>query len=227
MHRFIIPQFFSGDVWGLTDRDLIRQWTLVLKFTIGEKIVLGDGNGKIVECEIVSMNKKSIQVKVGEIQTASKPKRNSRLYCAILKRENFEWVVQKATELGVGEIIPLITDRTIKTGVNFDRLHIIIKEACEQSHRAYLPILHPTEKFVDALKKAKDSSEVWLAHYGGEKITSVKQTAISVFVGPEGGWSENELELARAAQVKTPSLGPTVLRAETAAVVASFLAING
>ena len=83
------------------------------------------------------------------------------LYCAVLKRENFEWVVQKCTELGIRAIIPIVTTRTVKTGLKMDRLRIIAKEAAEQSGRGIIPVINNPLEFDRALEEAKHQQNIF------------------------------------------------------------------
>jgi 16S rRNA (uracil1498-N3)-methyltransferase len=146
------------------------------------------------------------------------------LYCSIIKRENFELMAQKATEVGVKEIVPLLSSRTIKLNIKSERVEKIIKEASEQSGRGKVPELHPPMTFKDALEHAK-SNDLNLFFDPSGKIFSplTQEKKIGVFIGPEGGWDEDEIGLARAQNFQIVSLGKLVLRAETAAIVASFL----
>lgn len=155
------------------------------------------------------------------------------LYCAILKRENFEWVVQKTTELGVRRIVPLITDRTVKTGIRLDRLISIAREASEQSGRGVIPEISKPMEFDQALSETKQYAQNLFFHTSrtgkedsDREATSQKPKAkrsIGLWIGPEGGWSDDEVTAATQANIRISSLGPRILRAETAAVAACVL----
>ena len=148
------------------------------------------------------------------------------LYCAILKRENFELVVQKATEIGVREIVPLITQRTVKLDIKEERLRKIITEAAEQSGRGRVPMLRQAMSFADALADAQRNDANFFFDISD---VIVEEGAIGdamrrgLFVGPEGGWSYEEVLAARAAGCHIISLGALTFRAETAAIIASYL----
>ncbi len=155
------------------------------------------------------------------------------LYCSILKRENFELVAQKSTEIGIKEIVPIISSRTIKMNLREDRLEKIIKEAAEQSDRGILPILNKPMKFDDALIHSRANDFNIFFHPGGEPVHGIKHAfqKVGIFVGPEGGWDEAEEKAVAdlstgAGHYKIANLGPLTLRAETAAIVATYAVLN-
>jgi len=131
----------------------------------------------------------------------------------------------------VKEIVPLLTERTIKTGLRIDRLDRIAREAAEQSGRGMIPVIHEPMSFEAALTaKPAERTDVFL-HTGPAVLpwaTAVREaTAIGCHIGPEGGWTEKEANLAMQHGVILGSLGPLILRGETAAIIASYLAVRG
>jgi 16S rRNA (uracil1498-N3)-methyltransferase len=146
------------------------------------------------------------------------------LYLSILKRENFELAVQKATECGIGRIVPLLTEHTVKTGLKMDRLMKIAKEAAEQSGRGKVPLISEPKTFVDAVRDSVRQKNYFFDIGARESFTPKSKEACGIWVGPEGGWGGKERMLAGDRKFIFTSLGPRVLRAETAAIVASFLA---
>ncbi|MDD2658034.1 MAG: RsmE family RNA methyltransferase, partial [Candidatus Pacebacteria bacterium] len=138
-----------------------------------------------------------------------------------------ELAVQKAVELGVKEIVPIIADRTVKLGLKRDRLEKIIKEASEQSGRGILPVLSDSVAFGDAMRAAEANDLNLFFELGGKslegsKLDLGKYKKIGIFIGPEGGWSEDELKL-KSEKLKVCGLSPFTLRAETAAIAALAL----
>src|SRR5581483_5213857 len=142
VHRFINPLSLAPGQLTLVDQSLVLQLTRVLRLHVGERIILCDGQGSEAEAEIRRISSDAVEVWVGEVRpVASEPSRFVSLACAILKRDKFEFVVQKATEVGVREIIPLITARTVKQRLRLDRLGTIAREAAEQSGRGSVPTI--------------------------------------------------------------------------------------
>lgn len=207
---------------------LVKQIRLVLRMRPGDRCVLLDGKGNEAEASVISVLPKAVTVEILSRKKSSVvPLRNVTLYCALLKRENFEWVVQKATEAGVMRIVPLITSRTVKLHGNAVRLAAIAKEAAEQSGRTTIPVCEAPQSFEDAVAAAEGVH--LFCDFTGDNILSRKGTLpgeCGVWVGPEGGWNDEERMLARNAKYISVRLGALTLRAETAATVAAFLAVN-
>lgn len=230
LHRFIGNFDLSQKQIVISDADFTNQAKNVLRLKIGEKLILCDGNLNEAVAEISSLNKKLAELKILETYKNEKESINYViLYCPILKKENFEWTVQKAVEIGVKEITPLITSRTVKLGLNKERLEKIIKEAAEQSGRGVLPKINKAVDFNEAVAEAKNKNEINLFFNIGESPfghSMSKSKKIGVFVGPEGGWTEEEIKIAQSNGFTLVGLGDTILRAETAAAIASYLTIN-
>jgi len=218
----------------ITDPKIIKQIKGVLRMKKGDVIMLSDGKGKSAEVTIDSLSTNKILVTVNKVsaRTPLAETRSVNLYLSILKKENFELAVQKAVECGVSNIIPVITERTIKTGLNIARLEKIILEASEQSGRDVVPTLSPILKFQDALIDGEKSEEKIIFHLMSEPAdprssgNAKKLKSASIFIGPEGGFTDKEISLAKESGYKVASLGPLTLRAETAAIVATYLAAN-
>ncbi len=211
--------------------EVVNQIKKVLRLKIGEAVLLCDGKLSEAEAVIVEINRDFIRLNVQRVyKNDNEPDKNVILYCAILKKENFELVVQKATEVGILEIVSLITARTVKLDIRQDRLEKIIKEAAEQSGRGIVPILHEPINFEKAVSNTDKNNINFLfdssgAGFGNWKL-EIGNCAVGVWVGPEGGWHPNELEIAKKSGFKIISLGKTTLRAETAAIIGSYLAIH-
>lgn len=204
--------------------------THVLRLKKGEPVVLSDGGGAEATATIVAMEEGGVQLMVELLERSKRePEREVVLYCSLLKRENFEWAVQKATEVGVSRIVPIQSLRTIKLGVKRDRLEKIIREAAEQSGRATVPTLEEAQTLSKALAHAHTHPYRWFFDLDGTPAASIKRTAsasTAIFIGPEGGWDAAERNEAEAAGCAVVSLGPLTLRAETAATIASYLACS-
>ncbi len=226
LNRFFGEFNFGQKSLRISDRDFWHQVKNVLRLGLGEEIILVSG-GQEARARITEYGKNFILAEILSVkENSSEPKRPVILYCSILKRENFELVVQKATEVGVSAIVPLICERTIKTGLKYDRLRKIIKEAAEQSGRGVVPGLLEAVSFRDAVDDVKENSTNILFDSSGANpaVAGLAPAGqIRVFIGPEGGWSDFEIDLARQRRFKILSLGKLILRAETAAVVAAYL----
>ena len=223
LHRFIGSFELSQKTLVISDKDLLNQWRNVLRLENGDQLTLSDGQGSEATATIIESDKKAITLSIEETVVPNRePKKAVTLYCALLKRENFELVCQKATEIGIARIVPVLSERTIKTGFNRVRLEKIISEACEQSGRTTIPELAEPMKFAEAIEYACGPASVFFDLSGKEGI---EMKGISnIFIGPEGGWSEGEVSLAKSSDATIASLGKLTMRGETAAIVASFLA---
>ena len=228
-HRFIGDFDFSQSKIISHDQKLIKQIKNVLCLSIHEQVILSAGDGNETLAVIEDLNKDEILFKLLEKKTnLAEPTNFVTLYCSILKRENFELVVQKATECGVKKIVPIVSSRTVKTGLKIERLEKIIKEASEQSGRGLVPKLGTIISLSEALLEAKTNKLNLFFDASGEKFTTEdkKGKTIGIFIGPEGGWTAEELTLARENSCQIVGLGALILRGETAAIVASYLAVN-
>ena len=225
LHRFIGTFDFGKKSLSVTDEEIVSQWRNVLRLTSGDKVILCDGRGHEAYATILDLDKKQARVSIESINTESRdPHKRSELFCALLKRENFELVVQKATEIGIARITPLITTRTVKTGFNRERLEKIIREASEQSGRMTLPELLEPTTLTEAVLGVRAGESVFFDLTGTELPVETFQNDIqSCFIGPEGGFTEEETAQAKSAGLIIASLGKLTLRGETAAIVASYL----
>lgn len=223
LHRFIGPFDLNRETLSVTDGEFINQWKNVLRLKTGDQVILCDGEGQETLATIIDADKKEVEFALETPSTPDRePKKAVTLYCALLKRENFEIVVQKATEIGITKIVPLLTERTVKTGFNRERLEKIIQEASEQSGRTILPELGEPLKFSEAIETICGPATI-LFDLSGKK--DIPMSGISnIFIGPEGGFTESEVALARGGEALIGSLGNLVLRGETAAIVVSYLA---
>ena len=221
-HRFIGNFNLKKGIIHVDDAGLISQWHSVLRLKTGDIVILCDGMGTESEAIIESLDKRSASLAIIDPQQVDREAKNKiTLYTSILRRENFEIVVQKATEIGVTKIVPLLSERTVKTGFNQIRLQKILQEASEQSGRTVLPTLAEPMKFEDAITSVDPKTTV-LFDGSGSAFKS-KPTTVNLFVGPEGGFSDREVAIASEAGCTIASLGELTLRAETAAIVVSYL----
>lgn len=223
IHRFIISDFDlqSGRI---EDKTLVHQMTRVLKLRRGEIFILCDGINHEVEAAVDDFDDRSMSYRVTQFRDYIEDTDiRCVLICSILKKENFEFVVQKAVELGVTEIVPMITSRTVKTGLRMDRLQAIAKEAAEQSGRGFVPVIREAISLEDSLADYVDCQR-FIAHTSNAEIIVGGvggQKSRAILIGPEGGFEDREIESAQRAGWRVISLGEFVLRAETAAIIAT------
>lgn len=224
IHRFIGPYNLLYTEAVLED-EAARQMSAVLKLKAGERVVLCDGHSRQAMYQISDISKGRVDlIRVAEPEIVPTETRHIvTLYAAILKRENFEWLVQKSTECGIHAIVPILTRRTIKQGIKIERLRDIAREAAEQSGRGRVPEIYEPLSFEEAIRQAIQQGSTYFFDIGGKRYIGAGERC-SLFIGPEGGWDPEERAMAIELRAMIADLGPRVLRAETAGTVASFLA---
>jgi 16S rRNA (uracil1498-N3)-methyltransferase len=228
-HTFTLFPLPDGEPFRITHPELVHQMQRVLKLRIGEEIWLMDGQGKRAGYEIVGQDALGVSVrKIKQEESLPDPEKGERggiLCCAILKKDHFDWVVEKATEVGISEIVPLLTDRTIKKEIRLDRLRKIAQEAAEQSERAHVPLVHEpmSVKSLIPFLRSQSVEPVFFDTQAKSIWTRKKEKRYAPLIGPEGGWSEAERQFLADCTVEAVSLGKGVLRGETAAIIASYL----
>ena len=224
-HRFIGKFEIGADRLLIRDAELAHQLRSVLKLRKGEKIVLADGKGREALCSIEDISGAGAEVAVEARRLSDEPERKVTLYCAVLKSDNFEFVVEKAVETGASRIVPVITARTVKQGIKQERLAKIAHEAAEQCGRGIVPEVACPMAFRAALKDAAELDRNYFFDASGEDYPrpQVPCASVGIWIGPEGGWEDFELDAARENKFIIASLGKLILRAETAAAVATYL----
>lgn len=230
LHRFFGDFSFATARIQSADLTLIHQLKNVLRIEIGEEIILCDGRGREAVATLTRLDKNEAEFEVVKLhKNENEPARAITLYCAILKRENFEWVAQKATEIGVKKIVPIRTAHTVKLDLHEERIQKIIKEAAEQSGRGIIPELVSITEFSDAVAHSKENDVNIIFDAAGSVLNAgkIKKNSIGIFIGPEGGWSEMELAEAKKAKFSMMSLGDLTLRSETAAIVSAYTILYG
>jgi 16S rRNA (uracil1498-N3)-methyltransferase len=214
----------------------LRQLKSVFRLEKGDEIMLLDNSGSRYRSRVELLSKDEGVFEVLEVKEGvMKPLREIYLYVSMIKKDNLEWVLQKATEIGVAHFIPILSGRSVKTNFNHERGLKIIREAAEQSGRTVLPELRQIISFEDALDEAEKNKFPAIAFHLEEGLMEAAEfiskklkgrpgaEKVAIFIGPEGGWSDTEIEQFRKKDVDVLSLGDATLRAETAAIVASTL----
>ena len=214
----------------MLDEDTSRHVVQVLRMKEGEKLNLTDGKGSLITAEVIDAHKKHCSVKIINSQLTTHDSRKVTIAISLLKNTSrFEWFLEKATEIGVSEIIPLICERTEKQKFRYDRMKGICISAMLQSQQCWLPDLHEPLLYSDLMMKRFDDHRKMIAHCLEENKTELADLQISklsnqlIIIGPEGDFSKNEIELALQNNFIPVSLGETRLRSETAGMVAAAL----
>ena len=228
---FYISDFNPAQKEIILEEDTSRHVVQVLRMKEGEKLNLTDGKGHLISAEITDDHKKHCSVKVIDSRLASHVSRKISIAISLLKNTNrFEWFLEKATEIGVSEIIPLICERTEKQKFRHDRMKGICISAMLQSQQCWLPGLHEPVKYIEYIKSIMDDTDLikFIAHCEDQtekKSLSNFQPSIhsTILIGPEGDFTKQEIELALENKFIPVSLGETRLRSETAGMVALVL----
>jgi len=229
---FYIENFQLGQAEFILDEETSKHVVQVLRMKKTEKLNLTDGKGNLVSAEIFDDHKKHCAVTVKETKHQEQGGRKISVGIALLKNSTrFEWFLEKATEIGVHEIIPMICDRTEKQKFREDRLKNILVSAMLQSQQCWLPVLHKPIDF-ELLFRQQDmmnTSQKFIAHClpdAKRNLTDLVNEALPsqiILIGPEGDFTKDEVELAKKNHFMSVTLGENRLRAETAGVVAATL----
>ncbi|MFC0775191.1 RsmE family RNA methyltransferase [Terrimonas alba] len=229
---FYIDQYDSSKTEIILDEDTSRHIIQVLRMKRGELLSLTDGNGNLFTTSIADDHKKHCVVNIQEKSYREQAQRKISIAISLLKNANrFEWFLEKATEIGVNEIIPLICHRTEKEKFRHDRLKSILVSAMLQSQQCWLPVLHEpiAYELLFRQEEVAKASQKFIAHcIENEKrnlVDLVNETLPSqiILIGPEGDFTEQEIDMAIAHHFDAVALGETRLRAETAGVVAATI----
>lgn len=241
---FVEEKIGSEENFVLKDKAQIRQISRVLRLKTGSDVVLLDGSGFEYVAIIESFADDEIILKIFEKrESAAEPKIKFALYQSLLKKDKMEWIFEKGTELGVSRFVPILSEHCVKTDLNFARAEKIIREAAEQCGRPKLPEISEILGFQKAVEFSAKEGGLNLIFNKGEAILfknfacrkelperinphASGGVRVNIFVGPEGGFSEDEIALARNSGFQAVSLGARTLRAETAAIAACALLVD-
>ena len=221
MHRFFVPK---EQIPLLTGQDA-HHLKNVLRAKVGDPVELLDGNGTIYSCRIAKIGKETITCKVESTRAeTSEPKVKVTLAQSLPKGSKMELIIQKSVELGVNRIIPLLSERSVSKEAKLPRWEKIAREAAEQSKRGLVPEITQLKKIDDIFRSAKDFDlalipwELETDKSLKSVLTTNKSKNLLLLIGPEGGFSQDEVKRARESGFIPVSLGKRILRAETAAI---------
>jgi 16S rRNA (uracil1498-N3)-methyltransferase len=196
----------------------------VLRMKEGDRIDITNGIGQLFEATILHADKKRTSVQIDSTKTIAPALQKITLGISLLKNATrLEWLFEKATEMGVHIIVPLICDHTIHERFKTERMQNILQSAMIQSQQVWLPILAEPTTF-DQFLANYNASQKLIAHCEPKEKTNIKQLAVKddciLLIGPEGDFSTKEIELALSQNYEAIHLGPTRLRTETAGLFA-------
>jgi 16S rRNA (uracil1498-N3)-methyltransferase len=238
MHRFFVPPSSIAIDKVTFPPEISRQMNLVLRLKPGVSVIALDGLGNeytVLMQEVNSAN--AVGSVTGSGFTSAEPKTRLTLLLCLTQREKFEWILQKCTEVGVSVIVPVISSRSlVQTSRDVEskseRWQRILREAAEQSHRGKVPVLKAPMKFVESLHLEEISRDLRLIPWEEVKAGGIREALqwdttsdVTLLIGPEGGFSADEVNAAKKAGFLPVSLGPRILRMETAAVTAAAIVL--
>ena len=241
LHRFFVdPALLGGERVALTGAQA-HQISRVLRLKVGDRVVLLDGAGREYVVRLDEVRSSAV-TGVVEAALTSRPEPSLilTLYQALVPRDRFETVLQKGTEVGISRFVPTWCERSIVPGgerideKRLERWRRIVTEAAEQCERGIVPEVRPPIRFADALAHAVATGPTLVA-WERERERSVQAglrealaggtRSLGLMVGPEGGFTSIEISVARDAEALTVSLGPRILRTETAGPILAALAL--
>lgn len=227
--RIYISQTLSVSSSVLLDKEAGNHVSRVLRMGKGQQVELFNGDGHSYFGEIITIDRSQVTVQLLEkVAVANESPLNIHLYQGVSRGDKMELTLQKGVELGVTQFTPLITERC---GVKLDEKRWqkklehwqkVIESACEQCGRNTIPVLHPVIKMQEALSQLNDNS-FFMHPEGKQSFKSISvdtDSEIQLWVGPEGGFSDEEISWVETHGCKPVQLGPRVLRTETAALAA-------
>jgi 16S rRNA (uracil1498-N3)-methyltransferase len=254
MNRFFVPPAsIQGDIVTL-DGPIVHQIRNVLRLQCGDVITVLDDSGWEYRVQIAAVEQETVTGELKrKILARTEPRTKLTLYQSLLKGEKLEWVLQKGTELGIVEFVPVVANRCVIGSVDdvsksrIERWRRIILEAAEQSHRGRLPRLQEPLLFAQACERGRRADLALMPWEGEERrsigsmLTATSPTpvtvrgktslirrpfSVSAYIGPEGGFTTREVDQAIQYGIVPVSMGPRILRSETAALAAATIILH-
>jgi 16S rRNA (uracil1498-N3)-methyltransferase len=219
IHRFLVQSIPTEDTFSISDERVVHQAQAVLRLEPKEEIIVFTHEGDDVVCTIASIDKKSITLHKNRTVPVSNTNRKLIAAVSIIKGDRFELVVQKLTEIGVSVIVPIKSTRTVKQSVRLDRLQTISDEALEQCGGTRRVAISEPLELKECTLKFPFPSVVFAQD--GTEMQPLTETTV-MYVGPEGGWSEDDERVFKEIQAHRASLGNRILRTETAAIIGAY-----
>lgn len=240
MHRFFVSPDLLGRPRIILPDHVAHQVRTVLRMHPNDQITLLDGNGTAHTARITGISREQVTAEIVEsVDAEGEPETFITLFQAALKKDNFEWALEKGTEIGVSAFVPIITARCIPREIDDNKLERwgrIITEAAEQCGRAVIPALDPPAAIENIFSQFSDFNLCLIldtrpdAPTLGDVIGDFRAEfedvpTVALIVGPEGDFTPEEMAAAIAAGARPVSIGPRILRAETAGIAAAAMLI--
>lgn len=225
MQLFYNPELTTGQEQITFSKEESRHIVKVLRKSEGNQLFITNGKGYLFTSEIIVANQKQCIAKITGFETQEE--RSYKLHLAVAPtkmNDRYEWFLEKATEIGIDSITPIFCDNSERKVIKPERFEKILQSAMKQSLHYYLPKLHEAIPFKSFVEE-KRNGQLFIAHCEDAEKRSLKQSLqthqnVTIMIGPEGDFSEKEIELALSKNYKPVSLGNTRLRTETAAIIA-------
>jgi 16S rRNA (uracil1498-N3)-methyltransferase len=223
MQLFYEPHFDSSTTHIMVNPEESRHISKVLRKKIGDKIFVTNGLGLLAEGILSNPNPKKCEIEVINIQKSEASQHHLHIAIAPTKaNDRFEWFLEKATEIGIQEITPLLCEHSERRTIKIERYEKVLLAAMKQSLSSFLPKLNTLTPFSDVVSSEFDSTKL-IAHCEDEpkaQLTKAHGTDNLILIGPEGDFSTSEIDLALSKGFKAISLSESRLRTETAGIVA-------
>ena len=230
---FYIENIEQGSTDLLLDEDNSRHAVSVLRMQAGEPLHLTDGKGHLLNGSITDPHKKKCRVRITGSSYATAPARSIGIGISLVKNPvRFEWFLEKATEIGVTDIFPLLCQRTEKQHFRQARMKNVLVSALLQSQQTWLPLLHEPVKFDNMIAGQDKFGQKLIAHCLEQDKKKLEKTIVDtgssqlILIGPEGDFTTAEIERALQNGYTPVALGNTRLRTETAGIVAAVILKN-
>mgnify|MGYP006084305547 FL=1 len=226
MTTFIIDSIENG-ICFLTESES-RHAIKVLRMKNKDELAIINGMGLYGEGEIIDSNPKKTKIQIHELKKIKKPVSLTLAFCPTKNNDRNKLIIEKATEIGVTDFFPIISQNSERRKLNVDKFEKVLISSIKQSQRLWLPTIHPAEKFNDFIKNYFSYKLKFLAHCKEEEKIQLKKNSNSlesqvILIGPEGDFTLEEIKLAKANNYKMISLGNNRLRTETACIAAVTL----
>ena len=231
MHHFFAPGGDGGSGELVIRGQDVRHITKVLRMKNGDQLIASDGRDRDYLCEIAETGPDFVRLRViGSELPSAESSRRITLFQGLPKADKMDYIIEKTVELGVGEVVPVEMERCVmrleesKKEKRRERWQLKAESASKQSGRSIIPEVGPVSSFAAALKRAAELDHIIVPYESAENMEYTRQTlsavkegeSVGFFIGPEGGFAPAEIEKLKAAGAKIVTLGPRILRTETA-----------